>query len=142
MLFMPRLPDSFAVWFGHITTPQEVAAKYAVDAVSYVDEMPTVLKQSGSILHVLHGENTDSERPVIGASFDGIDDFEVEREALFDVVTNARVVRIVLGSSGDVLFCCCVPSSLFTQARFPLGSSRQPVAGSNSCSTSQRRSWR
>lgn len=29
-LFMPRLPDSFAVWFGEMPTPSSVKAKYAV----------------------------------------------------------------------------------------------------------------
>lgn len=29
-LFMPRLPDSFAVWFGEMPTPASVKAKYAV----------------------------------------------------------------------------------------------------------------
>lgn len=29
-LFMPRLPESFAVWFGEMPTPATVKAKYAV----------------------------------------------------------------------------------------------------------------
>lgn len=29
-LFMPRLPDSFGVWFGELPTPETVKAKYAV----------------------------------------------------------------------------------------------------------------
>ena len=33
-LFMPRLPDSFAVWFGELPTPATVKAKYAVQVGS------------------------------------------------------------------------------------------------------------
>ena len=29
-LFMPRLPDSFAVWYGTLPTPASVRAKYGV----------------------------------------------------------------------------------------------------------------
>jgi hypothetical protein len=29
-LFMPRLPESFAVWYGEVPTPDTVKAKYAV----------------------------------------------------------------------------------------------------------------
>ena len=29
-LFMPRLPDSFAVWYGTLPTPATVRAKYGV----------------------------------------------------------------------------------------------------------------
>ena len=33
LLFMPRLPEAYAVWMGHIKTPGEVQAQYAVDEV-------------------------------------------------------------------------------------------------------------
>ena len=29
-LFMPRLPESFSVWFGDLPTPSSVKAKYGV----------------------------------------------------------------------------------------------------------------
>ena len=58
----------------------------------YVDEMPAVLADLGTRLQVLHGTNTDSGRSTKEASFEGISDFEVERDTLFDVLTECRVV--------------------------------------------------
>ena len=33
-LFMPRLPESFGVWFGELPTPASVRAKYGVQVGS------------------------------------------------------------------------------------------------------------
>lgn len=38
-LFMPRLPDEYAVWMGRLHSPEDFKAKYAVDAVYYVDQV-------------------------------------------------------------------------------------------------------
>lgn len=93
-LFMPRLPESFAVWFGEMPTPASVKAKYAVQHVYYVDEMAAVLADLGpTALHLLSGVNTDSGRKTQEASFEGISDFELERDSLFDVVTECRVFK-------------------------------------------------
>lgn len=59
----------------------------------YVDEMAAVLADLGNQLHVLSGTNTDSGRPTTEATFQGIADFELEKETLFDVLTECRVVR-------------------------------------------------
>lgn len=60
LLFAPRLPAAYAVWMGHIATPEELQAQYAVDAVHYVDEMADVLAAlSPPCLHLLCGVNTD-----------------------------------------------------------------------------------
>ena len=39
-LFMPRLPQAYAVWMGEIRGPEFYRRKYAVAAVHYVDELP------------------------------------------------------------------------------------------------------
>ena len=60
MLFMPRLPENYAVWMGEIRTPEYFRVRYAVDAVHFVDEMASVLAAAAPpVLHVLHGINTD-----------------------------------------------------------------------------------
>jgi Xaa-Pro dipeptidase len=42
-LFMPRLHESYAIWDGHIKTPEEFKRRYAVDEVHYVEDMTKVL---------------------------------------------------------------------------------------------------
>lgn len=65
--------------------------------VHYVDEMPAVLADLGpTCLHLLVGENTDSGRPTKKAHFQGIDDFTLEEDSLFDVITECRVVYLFL----------------------------------------------
>ncbi|KAK9839544.1 hypothetical protein WJX81_008524 [Elliptochloris bilobata] len=94
ILFMPRLPPEHAVWMGPIAGTEAVRQKYAVDAVHYVDEMAKVLKQlEAPALHLLCGINSDSGRPALEASFEGIDSFSVEREALFPIMADCRAVK-------------------------------------------------
>lgn len=42
-LFMPRLPEEYAVWMGKLLNPADFKAKYAVDEVYYVDEVRATL---------------------------------------------------------------------------------------------------
>lgn len=39
ILFVPRLPESYGMWMGHIDTLEEIKEKYAVDEVHYVDDV-------------------------------------------------------------------------------------------------------
>ena len=70
-LFMPRLPATYAIWQGRIATPDEMRARYAPEAVRYVDELADYLAEHLAIespkpsaaaarlrLHVLAGPNT------------------------------------------------------------------------------------
>ena len=65
-----------------------------VQHVHYVDEMKDVLADLGTKLHVMSGTNTDSGRAVTPPAFEGIADFKVETDTLFDVLTECRVVRL------------------------------------------------
>lgn len=38
-LFMPRLPEEYAVWMGKLHSPEDFKRKYGVDEVFYVDEV-------------------------------------------------------------------------------------------------------
>ena len=49
-LFMPRLHESYAIWDGHIKTPDEFKRRYAVDEVHYVDDMTKVRSHAVSEL--------------------------------------------------------------------------------------------
>lgn len=69
---------------------------YGVDEVHYVDELKSVLESkcgAGRQLYVLHGQNTDSGNTHSGASFAGITDFKVDKEALFSELVECRVVK-------------------------------------------------
>lgn len=67
--------------------------------------MAAVLADLGPpALHLLSGVNTDSGRRTRAAAFEGVDDFELERESLFDVITECRVVR--RRPSLRILGCC------------------------------------
>ena len=69
-LFMPRLPDTYSIWQGRIAQPDEMLARYAPEAVRYVDELPAYLSEHLAVapkpsaaaaklrLHVLAGPNT------------------------------------------------------------------------------------
>lgn len=43
VLFMPRLPEEYAVWMGKLYTPSDFKSKYEVDEVYYVDQVTCVI---------------------------------------------------------------------------------------------------
>ncbi len=76
---MPRLPEEYAVWMGHVPSTEEVREAYKVDQVFYVDEMAERLKemQTNSTLLLLNGTNSDSGKNTRTAAFDGMSKFQV-----------------------------------------------------------------
>ena len=79
---MPRLPQEYAVWMGHVPSCEEIKNAYQVDEVCYVDEMAKRLKEMNAeaTLLLLNGFNSDSGKPVHRAAFDG------KKMHLFDTV--------------------------------------------------------
>ena len=54
-LFVPRLPDSYRVWMGDIPANDELAAKYMVDEVLYVDDIPSFFAAADpAVIYVRH----------------------------------------------------------------------------------------
>uniref|UniRef100_A0A8V1A9B7 Xaa-Pro dipeptidase n=1 Tax=Gallus gallus TaxID=9031 RepID=A0A8V1A9B7_CHICK len=83
MLFVPLLPESYAVWMGKIHPPEHFKKKYAVDEVHYVNEIASVLaSKKPSVLLTLRGVNTDSGSISKEASFEGISQFNVNNKIL------------------------------------------------------------
>ncbi|XP_065582515.1 uncharacterized protein LOC136041708 isoform X1 [Artemia franciscana] len=83
-LFMPLLPEDYAVWMGHIETPEECRHKYQVNEVRYVKDIAEVLtQQKADLLLTLNGVNTDSNLSYKGAEFEGIENFNVDKDILF-----------------------------------------------------------
>eukprot|EP00850_Spirogloea_muscicola_P011102 SM000067S20379 [mRNA] locus=s67:509389:522459:- [translate_table: standard] len=105
ILFVPRLPASYAVWMGKIRDPQYYKLKYEVDAAFYVDEMTTVLsagrncadgsssQQRETLLLLLQGLNSDSSNCSKPAAFEGIQDFRRDVEVLHPVLSECRVTK-------------------------------------------------
>ncbi|CAM8889641.1 unnamed protein product [Rhodiola kirilowii] len=65
ILFIPKLPEEYAVWLGMIKPLSYFKDTYFVEKVFYIDQMVEVLHdqkhQSGkALLFLLHGLNTDS----------------------------------------------------------------------------------
>ena len=91
-LFMPRLPESYAVWMGRIQPPEHFREHYAVDDVRYADEIAAVLQaMKPSVLLLLEGTNSDSGATAQAASFDGIGSFKTDCKTLYPHVVECRV---------------------------------------------------
>jgi Xaa-Pro dipeptidase len=95
-LFVPRLPDSYAVWMGRLISPAEAGTTAGVDGAWYVDEMKQVLAdKKATTVHILEGVNSDSGLSPIkpdasvlpeGSAFTG--------KHLFDVATRMRPYKV------------------------------------------------
>lgn len=97
ILFVPKLPDSYAVWMGKLHTLEDVATKYAVDEVLYVEQLAEALKSRGAqTLLTLRGRNSDSGKMSQEASFPGMDGFKVDHATLYEVMAECRVFKTPL----------------------------------------------
>ncbi|XP_052861263.1 xaa-Pro dipeptidase [Anopheles cruzii] len=93
-LFVPRLPEEYAVWMGPLLGLADFKSKYELDAVYYTDEMPKKLEDSKpSVLLLLSGPNSDSGSVAKPAYFKGIESFVVDTDILFPVIAECRVVK-------------------------------------------------
>jgi Xaa-Pro dipeptidase len=98
-LFTPRLPESYAVWFGRIDPPEHFQDHYAVDEVRYADELESVLAGlRPEVLLLLQGPNTDSGLTTRPASFSGLASFKADLTTLHPHLVECRVTK-----SGDEL---------------------------------------
>merc|ERR1712126_311193 len=59
VLFMPRLPEEYAILMGTVKTPKDIKAMYDGDEVYYVEEMNNVLSKICNgirpVILLLHG---------------------------------------------------------------------------------------
>ncbi|XP_013417625.1 xaa-Pro dipeptidase-like [Lingula anatina] len=94
ILFIPKLPESYATWMGKIHPPEHFKDKYGVDKVKFVEDIATVLKNMNpSKLLILRGLNTDSGKHCREAAFDGIGDFTVDNKLLHPEIMECRVIK-------------------------------------------------
>jgi Xaa-Pro dipeptidase len=93
-LFMPHLPESWAVWMGSIHPPEHFQARYEVDEVRYTDALASVLAElRPERLLLLHGRNADSGHMARPASFPGVEGFRADVENLHPELVECRVLK-------------------------------------------------
>ncbi|CAH0562011.1 unnamed protein product [Brassicogethes aeneus] len=94
-LFVPRLPEAYAVWMGPLHTLEDFSKKYDIGNVYYTNELTTVLKKlaKNSELLVLSGVNSDSGLSFKEPTFDGIEEFKVNNKDLTPIVADLRVYK-------------------------------------------------
>ncbi|XP_067854302.1 LOW QUALITY PROTEIN: xaa-Pro dipeptidase [Heptranchias perlo] len=94
LLFVPKLPESYAVWMGKIHALDHFKKKYSVDEVHYTCDVAEVLKKlQPDVLLTLRGLNTDSGHTTREASFDGISQFKVNNTLLYPEIVECRVIK-------------------------------------------------
>ncbi|OQV21481.1 Xaa-Pro dipeptidase [Hypsibius exemplaris] len=96
-LFVPRLPESYAVWYGKLWTLDDFKARYAVDAVHYTDEiaeqLAAITAPQPAVLLTLKGVNSDSGKTSHEATFKGIEAFKVNNTVLHPEICECRVIK-------------------------------------------------
>ncbi|KAM6980569.1 xaa-Pro dipeptidase [Aplochiton taeniatus] len=94
ILFVPKLPDSYATWMGEIHPRDHFKVKYAVDEVQYTCDIADVLSNlKPAVLLTLRGQNTDSGSTCREASFEGISRFQVNNTHLHPVIVECRLIK-------------------------------------------------
>ncbi|KAH8613817.1 Aminopeptidase P N terminal domain [Trypanosoma vivax] len=91
LLFIPRLPQQYAVWMGPLPLPENVKVSTGVEEVHYVDEIDSVLAAKGvKTVELLRGVNSDSGLNVLTANLPRDSTLQVSTAFLFDVLTDQR----------------------------------------------------
>ncbi|CAN9506797.1 unnamed protein product [Ophioblennius macclurei] len=94
ILFVPKLPESYATWMGEIFPKEHFKGKYAVDEVQYTCDIADVLANlNPAVLLTLRGQNTDSGSTSREASFEGISRFQVNNTLLHPVIVECRLLK-------------------------------------------------
>jgi len=100
-LFIPRYDDEYSVWCGTVHPPEHFLKMYDVDEVIYADQMAEWIRQKlaslgqSSVIHVMHGQNSDSGSYCVPPTFNGVEEFKhlFDTTALFHATATARVVK-------------------------------------------------
>ncbi|XP_063982498.1 xaa-Pro dipeptidase isoform X5 [Diachasmimorpha longicaudata] len=94
ILFFPRLPAEYEIWCGKLSTLDEFKQRYDVDEAHYVEGIAQVLKKKNAQqVLILRGRNSDSGLFVKDTEFDGINEFNVDKEVLYPVFCECRVIK-------------------------------------------------
>lgn len=93
-LFVPNFPQSYGVWMGPIQPQQYYIDKYLVDEVKYVEEIPGhIQNRNPSVIYVNKGVNSDSGKTCEPATFEGIENYNVDEDTLYECICECRVIK-------------------------------------------------
>ena len=93
-LFIPRLPDNYAQWYGPIKKPEWFRDTYEVDEVFYSDEIAETLSSVTDTLIVPEGVNHDSGAHPVENTFEGIEKFTTHKSKdLYSHLAELRVIK-------------------------------------------------
>uniref|UniRef100_A0AAQ5ZGU3 Xaa-Pro dipeptidase n=1 Tax=Amphiprion ocellaris TaxID=80972 RepID=A0AAQ5ZGU3_AMPOC len=90
ILFVPKLPESYATWMGEIFSKEHFKEKYAADEVQYACDVSLSISVG---LQNHSGQNTDSGSICREASFEGISRFQVNNTLLHPVIVECRLIK-------------------------------------------------
>lgn len=94
IIFIPRLPESYATWMGPLPNAEFVCRVTGIDECFYTDEIGKVFGERGiKTVHVMEGKNSDSGLSVLTASFEGQDAFTIDKTFLFEELSEIRVFK-------------------------------------------------
>jgi len=95
ILFVPRLPESYAVWMGRLKPLEEFREHYEVDEVRYTDEISQFISEENTKkVFLLQGTNSDSGMLTKPAKVEGFE-FKGDRYDFTDLYLNAAELRVI-----------------------------------------------
>ena len=93
-LFIPRLPQEYAIWMGEIKPLQHFKDRYEVDEVYYVDEINERLKDMNpERLLLLQGPNSDSGKVCKPAKLPETVAVDKDLDLLHKEISECRVIK-------------------------------------------------
>lgn len=94
ILFIPRLPASYAVWMGELPTPASVKEATGVEEVYYTDEINETFAAKGvATVEVMKGVNSDSGLNVLTAQLPQPSKLNTSTDFLFDTLSRQRCYK-------------------------------------------------
>lgn len=125
LLFMPRLPEEFAVWMGRLHSTDDVKKMYSVDEVHYVEDVSNTFHFHSFVAPWYHGLNPMAEYNLILIRLCSAMGFKTSNRS--DILLREyRSNRLSLICPNDVY---CVVKSIMTALTVTLSSKRIRTGG-------------
>lgn len=94
ILFIPKLPQEYAISMGDIHPPEHFKDKYALNEVHFTEGVAEFFKhKEPSLILTLLGRNSDSGSFTREATFPGISQFNINNSILHPEMAECRVIK-------------------------------------------------